>query len=93
MSGHPGAGRPGHDQSAYAVWFTGPGDRAHRLGFTSPVGADGRLEIQGPSASDADAFARQYASYANVVVSRETTQDSPRPGPVVLAGKLPRGRQ
>jgi hypothetical protein len=83
---------PSGDRAAYAVWFTGPGDRVHRLGFTSPVGADGKLGIQGPSASDADAFPQQFATYANVIVTRETSDNAARPGPAVLSGKLPRGR-
>jgi hypothetical protein len=80
------------DGDAYAVWFTGPGDRAVRLGFTSPVAANGRLGIQGPSETGAKAFPRQYASYENVVVSRETNQDATRPAAVLMRGSLPRGR-
>ena len=78
--------------SAYGVWFTGPGDRAVRLGFTAPVGADGRLGIAGPSARGAAAFPQQYATYRRVVVSRETTSDTRRPGPIILTGTLPAGR-
>jgi hypothetical protein len=78
--------------SAYAVWFTGPGDKARRLGFTNPVGADGRLGIQGPSDKDVEVFPKLYATYANVVVSQETTEDAKRPTKVILSGKLPKGR-
>ncbi len=78
--------------NAYAVWFTGPGDKAVRLGFTNAVGADGRLGIQGPSEQGAAAFPRQYASYSTVVVSKETTQDASAPSEVVLRGALPKGR-
>jgi hypothetical protein len=80
------------EDAAYAVWFTGPGARARRLGFTDPVGADGTLGIQGPSEADAEAFPQLYATHANVVVSRERTADGKRPGRVVLSGRLPRGR-
>jgi Sigma-70, region 4/Anti-sigma-K factor rskA, C-terminal len=83
---------PNTADTAYAVWFTGPGDRAVRLGFTNPVGSDGQLGIQGPSDDDKAAFPKQFATYDRVVVSEETTQDSDRPGKVVLAGRLPRGR-
>jgi hypothetical protein len=78
--------------AAYAVWFTGPGDKARRLGFTNPVGADGQLGIQGPSEKDVEAFPKLYATYANVVVSQETTEDAKRPSKVILSGKLPKGR-
>ena len=78
--------------AAYGVWLTGPGDRARRLGFTNPVGEDGRLGIQGPGEDDIARFPKLYATYARVVVSRETTEDGRRPGPVVLSGKLPSGR-
>jgi len=82
---------PSGTTSAHAVWLTGPGDKARRLGFAT-VGEDGKLGIQGPSEKDLTAFPRLYATYADVVVSRESSQDTKRPGKVVLRGKLPRGR-
>jgi hypothetical protein len=79
--------------AAYAVWFTGPGDKTHRLGFTNPVGTDGKLGIQGPSDKDLQAFPKLYATYARVVVSQETSNNASRPsGKVILSGKLPKGR-
>ena len=83
---------PSTGTSSYAVWLTGPGAKARRLGFTNPVGEDGRLGIQGPSEKDLAAFPQLYATYANVVVSRESTEDAERPQQVVLTGKLPAGR-
>ena len=83
---------PSSEQAAYAVWLTGPGDKARRLGFTSPVGEDGALGIQGPSDKDLQAFPQLYATYEKVVVSRESTEDAKRPTEVVLAGKLPAAR-
>jgi hypothetical protein len=83
---------PGGDDGAYAVWLTGPGTRARRLGFADRVGQDGVLGIQGPSERDLARFPRLYATYENVVVSRETTGDARRPSEVVLTGTLPRGR-
>jgi hypothetical protein len=77
---------------SYAVWFTGPGAKARRLGFTNPVGEDGRLGIQGPSQKDVANFPKLYATYANVVVSQESREDATRPTKVVLTGKLPQGR-
>jgi len=78
--------------AAYAVWLTGPGDKARRLGFTNPVGADGKLGIQGPSEKDVANFPKMYATYATVVVSQESTADAKRPSRIVLTGKLPEGR-
>jgi hypothetical protein len=83
---------PSTDNSSYAVWLTGPGDKARRLGFTNPVGEDGKLGIQGPSEKDVAAFPQLYATYANVVVSQESTEDVKRPNRIVLTGKLPSGR-
>jgi hypothetical protein len=83
---------PSGSEAAYAVWFTGPGTRARRLGYTDPVGQDGALGIQGPSDADLDDFPRLYATYAHVVVSRETDDGARRPGRPVLRGPLPRGR-
>jgi Anti-sigma-K factor rskA/Sigma-70, region 4 len=83
---------PSSRNSAYAVWFTGPGDKARRLGFTNPVGEDGKLGIQGPSEKDVADFPKLYATYANVVVSQESSEDAKRPTRIVLTGKLPQGR-
>jgi Anti-sigma-K factor rskA, C-terminal/Sigma-70, region 4 len=83
---------PSGQNDAYAVWVTGPGDKARRLGFTNPVGQDGKLGIQGPSQKDLADFPKMYATYANVVVSQESSEDAKRPTRIVLTGKLPQGR-
>jgi hypothetical protein len=83
---------PSSQNSSYAVWLTGPGDKARRLGFTDPVGDDGKLGIQGPSQNDLADFPKMYATYANVVVSQESSEDAKRPTQIVLTGKLPQGR-
>jgi len=67
-------------------------EELRRLGYTDPVGADGRLGIQGPSDSDLETFPRLYATYAYVVVSRETDSTAQRPADPVLRGLLPKGR-
>jgi Sigma-70, region 4 len=82
---------PSSEGSAYAVWVTAPGKKARRLGFTDPVGTDGRLGIQGPSEKDLAAFPKLYATYERVVVSKETTEDAKRPSSVILTGKLRQG--
>jgi hypothetical protein len=83
---------PSGERAAYAVWFTGAGGKARRLGFTNPVGANGQLGIQGPSANDLEEFPQLYAGYEKVVVSRETTESAKRPSSVILSGRLPKGR-
>ena len=83
---------PSGPRAAYAVWFTGPGAKARRLGFTNPVGDDGRLGIQGPGEKDLEAFPQLYATHERVVVSEETDENAKRPGKVILSGKLPQGR-
>jgi hypothetical protein len=83
---------PSSETAAYAVWLTGPGDKARRLGFTNPVGENGELGIQGPGENDLDAFPQLYATHERVVVSQERTEDTKRPTNVVLTGKLPAGR-
>jgi hypothetical protein len=88
-----GQGLPANSgNDSYAVWLTGPGSKARRLGYTDPVGKDGKLGIQGPGQSDLAAFPQLYATYANVVVSRESDENAKRPADVVLSGKLPSGR-
>jgi anti-sigma-K factor RskA/sigma-70-like protein len=83
---------PSGQNDSYAVWFIGPGAKARRLGFTNPVGEDGRLGIQGPSQKDLANFPKLYATYANVVVSQESREEAKRPTKIVLTGKLPQGR-
>jgi Sigma-70, region 4 len=75
---------------AYAVWLTGGGD-PHRLGFAPQVKSDGKLGTSGPRDQDATDFAKWFASARRVVVSKETSEDTSKPGPVVLEGTVPRG--
>jgi hypothetical protein len=74
----------------YAVWFTGPGAKADLIGVArDPVGADGTLGVSGPPTENASQFPQQLAAHRRVVVSRETTANATKPGPIVLSGKLP----
>ena len=52
------------DGDAYAVWFTGPGDKAVRLGFTNPSAPTAGSASRVPAKQGAAAFPRQYASYS-----------------------------
>jgi hypothetical protein len=74
---------------AYAVWLTG-GEKPKRLGFAPTVGDDGKLGVSGPRDSDAETFAQDFAKARKVVISRETSQDSTKPGPLILSGDVPR---
>jgi hypothetical protein len=79
----PGTG----EGEAYGVWLTG-GDKSHFLGFTPPVGDDGKLRVSGPRESDAANFARWLGDAKKIVVSRETEEGAAEPGPLVLQGDI-----
>jgi hypothetical protein len=76
---------------SYGVWLTGPGDKAQVLGYVTVQG-DGALAIGGPQDKDLDAFPQWYATYENVVLSKERAEGAERPTKPVLTGKLPAGR-
>jgi hypothetical protein len=79
------------DKDSYAVWFTKPGSKPRRLGFSKvPVGDNGVLTTGGPQKGDEDEFPRWFASYDTVLVTRETGKAS-KPGKIVLQGTLPAG--
>jgi len=74
---------------AYAVWFLREDGAPRRLGFTDPVGEDGRLVAGGPQSRDADRFPRLLATADEVVLARASSERATRPGRVVLRGRLP----
>jgi hypothetical protein len=78
---------PSEQGEAYGVWLTG-GDKAHFLGFTPPVGDDGRLAVSGPRDRDQQNFARWFTSAKQLVVSVETQEGATSPGPLVLSGDV-----
>ncbi len=85
-----GTGVPANRRNeAYAVWFTTPGGGSQRLGFAQPVTANGQLGTTGPRTEDLDKFPRWLARYKQVVVSRESSGNAKKPGPIVLRGTLP----
>jgi hypothetical protein len=77
------------EAEAYAVWLTGT-SKPKRLGFAPTVGADGKLGVSGPREGDSATFARDLQKAKKVVVSRETSQDSAKPGPIILTGNVPK---
>jgi hypothetical protein len=72
---------------AYGVWLTG-GDKDHFLGFTPPVGKNGKLAVSGPRDRDQRNFARWFTSAKQLVVSTETQEGATSPGPLVLSGDV-----
>ena len=80
---------------AYAVWLLNPGKNAKRLGFAQPVTGEGenagRLGLSGPREQDLQRFPQDITKYRQVVVSRETSQDTKTPGPIILRGQLRQG--
>jgi hypothetical protein len=78
---------PSQQGQAYGVWLTG-GDKAHFLGFTPPVGKNGRLAVSGPRERDQASFARWFTSAKQLVVSTETQEGATSPGPLVLSANV-----
>jgi hypothetical protein len=75
---------PSQQGQAYGVWLTG-GDKDHFLGFTPPVGNNGKLAVSGPRDRDQRNFARWFTSSKQLVVSTETQEGATSPGPLVLS--------
>jgi hypothetical protein len=83
---------PNRGREVYAVWFTRNSGAARRLGFAqAAVGKDGVLTTGGPQRGDEDKFPRWFATYDNVMVTRETDAKAKKPGRAVLRGTLPGG--
>lgn len=73
----------------YAVWFTKRNGTSKLLGFPQTQVTDGTLTVGGPGKADQKAFPRWFATYDNVLITRETKARPTKPGPVVLQGALP----
>jgi hypothetical protein len=74
----------------YALWLSGPGNRARWIGDIPKVGKSGVLQVQGPRQSDT-AFTRDFAVYRQVLITLQTGTARKRPGPTLVRGTLPRG--
>jgi hypothetical protein len=76
----------------YAVWFTKRDGSARLLGFPQTQVTNGTLTVGGPGKADMNAFPRWFATYDNVLITRETQARPKKPGPVLLQGTLPHGQ-
>jgi hypothetical protein len=83
---------------SYAVWLYTSPTRASRLGFVANgVGANGRLvtgadptQAKGAEAARLrDQLAHLY-DYKQLIITRETSANATRPGPIVVAGPIRR---
>ena len=73
---------PSTSTSFYAVWlYSGP-NKAKRLGFAPAVGKNGNLKAVTQVPAD-------FATYAQLVITKETAKAPTQPGPIQLAGRLP----
>ena len=70
-------------QDVYALWAVGSSGAA-RLGFTPTVKSNGRLRFTGGLPPSVD-----LSKYSSLELTRETTANPTKPGPEVIAGKLP----
>ena len=77
---------------SYAVWFTRKGGKPKLLGFPQTQVTNGVLTVGGPTKADEKAFPTWFATYDNVLITRETKAKPAAPGPVVLQGTLPHGK-
>jgi len=66
---------------AYAVWLYNSPTSAQRLGFTRPVGKDGRLTALAP-------FPSNINSFSSLILTKETQRNPSQPGTIVLRGAL-----
>ncbi len=81
---------PNRGGERYSIWFRKQGGQAQLLGdVKDPVGQDGKLTAAGPGNADVDRFPTWFATYDNVLVTRDA-KGARKPGTVVLSGDLPR---
>jgi hypothetical protein len=75
--------------SKYALWFSGPGSKARWIGDVPKVGKNGVMQVQGPRQQDTT-FTQDFATYRQILITRETGTARKRPGPTLVRGTLPR---
>ena len=74
----------------YALWLSGPGNKAKWIGDVPAVGKNGVLQVQGPQEGDTT-FTQDFAAHRQVLITRQTRSGRKQPGPTLVRGTLPRG--
>jgi hypothetical protein len=80
---------PNRKGERYSIWFRSGSGKSQLLGdIKDPVGQDGKLTAAGPGNADVDRFPTWFATYDNVLVTRDG-KGARKPGTVMLSGDLP----
>src|SRR5215207_6466589 len=74
----------------YALWLSGPGNKAKWIGDTPDVAKDGVLQVQGPRQQDTS-FAKDAGKYRQVLLTQERGDRRTKPGTTLARGTLQRG--
>lgn len=72
---------PTTSRFGYAVWLYNSHTNAEALGLAPAVGSNGQLATVAPVPANA-------VNYRAIIVTRETTSQASRPGPIILSGRL-----
>ena len=81
---------PNTGKQTYSIWFRKKNGAAIRLGVAQDqVGKTGTLTTAGPRNADVEKFPRWFATYDNVLVTRDSSPTAKHPGTVILSGDLP----
>jgi hypothetical protein len=76
-----GLPRPKAKNVGYGIWLSTPGGDRKWLGFVNTADEQGRLLVQGR-------FDENVTAYRDVLLTRETRRDPPRPGTIYLRGRV-----
>jgi hypothetical protein len=74
----------------YALWLSGPGNKAKWIGDTPDVAKDGVLQVQGPRQQDTS-FSKDVGNYRRVLITQEQGDSRAKPGTTLARGTLQRG--
>lgn len=81
---------PTPEGAKYALWLSGPGNKAKWIGDTPDVAKDGVLQVQGPRQQDTS-FAKDAGKYRQVLLTQERGDRRTKPGTTLARGTLQRG--
>jgi hypothetical protein len=76
-----GLPRPKAKNVGYGIWLSTPGGERKWLGFVNTADEQGRLVVQGR-------FDENVTAYRDVLLTRETRRNPPRPGTIYLRGRV-----